>query len=170
MSEFNQIVLLLTFYRIVTVLIGLAFAVLGYKLFCRGVYDKAGELKAAWGDRHLVLKQAAPGTIFALFGVVVIAIGLWRGIEIDVEKARTAAPPTAQEVPPYDLRWRDIFGKRLSRETVAIIEKAIEGKTLEQNEREILNQWLEMERIRIRAYDPDPPKVLPWDAPAPAPG
>jgi hypothetical protein len=39
--------------------------------------------KAAWGNHLLTLRQAAPGTFFALFGAAVISIGLVCGINID---------------------------------------------------------------------------------------
>jgi hypothetical protein len=64
----------------------LGFAYLGYKLFVQGVYERAGELKAAWGDKNLVLKQAAPGTFFALFGVAVIAISIFRGTGLNISE------------------------------------------------------------------------------------
>jgi len=68
MTEFMQGVAIVVFYRTFTIACGLAVIYLGYLLFRVGVYEKAGELKAAWGDRHLTLKQAAPGTFFALLG------------------------------------------------------------------------------------------------------
>jgi hypothetical protein len=85
-TEYLGVVLALVVSRILSALIGLTFAYFGYKLFSLGVYTKAGELRAVWGERHLMLKQAAPGTFFALFGTVVTAVALLGGG--DVERAR----------------------------------------------------------------------------------
>ena len=93
MTEYLAVVLALIVSRIVTALIGLAFAYFGYRLFSLGVYAKAGELRAAWGEKHLMLKQAAPGTFFALFGGIITAAALLGGG--DVERAQTVTS-TAQ--------------------------------------------------------------------------
>lgn len=83
MSEFTYTATLVILYRIVTALSGLAIVYLGYLLFKIGVFEKPAELKASWGDKNLLLKQAAPGTFFALFGAAVIMASLWRGVTFD---------------------------------------------------------------------------------------
>jgi hypothetical protein len=85
MTDFVQVTLVVTLFRTAMIFVGLGFAYLGYKLFRAGVYEHAGDLRAAWGERNLVLKQAAPGTFFALFGVVVIGISIFRGTGLQVE-------------------------------------------------------------------------------------
>ena len=82
MSEYSQMILLFGVYRIAVLAVGALLVYLGYRLFVLGVYEKAGDLKASWGEKHLVLKQAAPGTFFALFGAAVISIAVWKGIHI----------------------------------------------------------------------------------------
>lgn len=37
------------------------------------------DLEAVWKDSTLLLKRAAPGTLFAFFGLVMIGTALWRG-------------------------------------------------------------------------------------------
>ena len=86
MSDFVIVNLMVILFRTIMILLGFGFAYLGYKLFVQGVYERAGELKAAWGDKNLVLKQAAPGTFFALFGVAVIAISIFRGTGLDISE------------------------------------------------------------------------------------
>ena len=83
MSEFTQAILVTSGFRCIALVVGLAFGYFGYKLFAMGVFQKAGELKTVWGDRRLVLKQAAPGTFFALFGTVVVTVTLIQGIDIE---------------------------------------------------------------------------------------
>ena len=86
MNEFVVVNLMVILFRTVMIALGFGFAVLGYKLFVKGVYEKAGDLKAAWGDKNLVLKQAAPGTFFAFFGVAVIAISIIRGTGLEISE------------------------------------------------------------------------------------
>jgi hypothetical protein len=60
--------------------VGLIVVYLGYRLFCRGIFDTGGDFEATWHDNKLILKRAAPGTFFALFGTLIIAVSLWHGI------------------------------------------------------------------------------------------
>ena len=64
-----------------SLLVGSIFAYMGYLLFKAGIWGHAGELEAEFGDNKLVLKKAAPGTFFALFGAIIIAITLYKGLE-----------------------------------------------------------------------------------------
>ena len=84
-KEIVLIILMISTYRIVSLIVGLGFAYMGYKLFIHGVFDKAGELQAAWGEKKLLLKQAAPGTFFSLFGTVIIVVALWKGLSFGLE-------------------------------------------------------------------------------------
>jgi hypothetical protein len=80
MSEGQTLMFSLTLYKVVTILAGLAFAFMGYKLFVHGIFKNAGELQTNWENRKLVLKKAAPGTFFALFGTVIVCTSLLRGL------------------------------------------------------------------------------------------
>jgi len=82
MSEFVQTTMVVAFFRLITVLCGLGALFMGYRLFTLGVYEHAGDLKAAWGDRNLLMKQAAPGTFFALFGAAIVVSGIYAGLGI----------------------------------------------------------------------------------------
>jgi len=72
-------------YKIVSLLVGLAFAYMGYRLFMSSVWGQAGELDAQFGKNKILLKKAAPGTFFALFGAVVVALAIWMGFKIITE-------------------------------------------------------------------------------------
>jgi tetratricopeptide (TPR) repeat protein len=74
---------LLTF-RIAVIIAGIISVVLGYRLFCKGVFPDSGtkegtSVNAKIGESHLTLKNAAPGTCFALFGVIIICSMLIAG-------------------------------------------------------------------------------------------
>ena len=90
MTEFTQGMLIVIAYRALAITLGFGMAYLGYKLFRVGIYEKAGELKAAWGDKNLTLKQAAPGTFFALFGAFVVIVSLFRGVDFAHDRSRAA--------------------------------------------------------------------------------
>jgi hypothetical protein len=84
MSEFTEALLIANIYRYLLIVAGAAFVFMGYRLFVLGYFEKAGEFRAAYGENHVVLKQVSPGIFFALFGVIAISVGVFRGIEIDV--------------------------------------------------------------------------------------
>lgn len=103
MSEPIQAALIMSIYRIITILVGCLIVYLGYRLFNVGIFQKAGELKAAWGERNLTLKQASPGTFFVLFGASIIAISIWRGVNISqtnssVDSANRTVPGEVKQL------------------------------------------------------------------------
>ncbi len=77
----SQIIISLTSYKIISLMVGSIFAYMGYRLFTAGIWGHAGELEAEFGDNKLILKKAAPGTFFALFGAIIISITLYKGLE-----------------------------------------------------------------------------------------
>lgn len=77
----SQIIIALTSYKIISLLAGTIFAYMGYRLFVAGIWGHAGEIEGEFGDNKLVVKKAAPGTFFALFGAMIIAITLYKGLE-----------------------------------------------------------------------------------------
>lgn len=56
---------------------------MGYRLFVKGIWGHAGEMEAEFGDNKLILKKAAPGTFFALFGAIIVAITIYKGLEFE---------------------------------------------------------------------------------------
>tara|TARA_B100001059_G_C17827077_1_gene582071 strand:- start:563 stop:901 length:339 start_codon:yes stop_codon:yes gene_type:complete len=85
----NHIVISLTSYKLLSLLSGCAFAYMGYRLFVSGIWGHTGDLEAEFGDNRLVLKKAAPGTFFALFGAVIVSVTLYKGLEFkDYSKSK----------------------------------------------------------------------------------
>ena len=69
-----------TLFRLAIIGVGVFAIVLGYKLFVRGVMPEGrteGELDA--GEIRLTVKNAAPGTCFALFGAAMVSVMLISG-------------------------------------------------------------------------------------------
>lgn len=86
MNESHTLMLSMTIYKVITLLTGLAFTFMGYKLFIHGIFAETGELQANWENMSLILKKAAPGTFFALFGTVIVCVSLWRGLTFEPAK------------------------------------------------------------------------------------
>ncbi len=79
MSIESTFVLYLILFRLAIITAGVISIVLGYRLFCRGVWPDAGPGKGTSVDAKIAgsrftLKNAAPGTCFAMFGVLIISI------------------------------------------------------------------------------------------------
>ncbi len=141
MSEIVHIIISLETYRIITILVGLVVVYLGYKLFLKSVYAAAGDFTVEWKGLKILLTKGAPGTFFALFGVIIIVVSLWRGISV------------------FEIR-RDIYGdvsavaafgenKETRQRLVYILEKVSDGKQISEREREFLKDELSK---RIEEY------------------
>ena len=95
MSEYGGTAVALTIYHVTVLLVGFGAIVLGYRLFCRGVYEQ-GEL-AVQGRGYRLFQRGAPGMFFALFGTVVVIVGVWRGPEF-FRKVIDGAGQTTEEM------------------------------------------------------------------------
>jgi len=80
-NAYRNTIFALTLYEIASLFTGTFFGYMGYRLFLAGVIEKAGELEHTFGKEHLILKEAAPGTFFALFGCVIVVMTLVRGLK-----------------------------------------------------------------------------------------
>ena len=83
MDTDTYVVLSITLYKALSLLIGTTLSYMGYKLFVSGIWGDAGTFGARHEDTQLVLKNAAPGTFFALFGALVILFTLYKGLELE---------------------------------------------------------------------------------------
>jgi hypothetical protein len=87
-----------TLFRLAIIGAGVFAIVLGYKLFVRGVMPDGrteGELHA--GEIRLTVKNAAPGTCFALFGATMVSVMLIQG-NPELLFDRTAADGGAEHI------------------------------------------------------------------------
>jgi hypothetical protein len=83
-------------YRCLIIATGGLFEYLGYRLFVLGIYEKAGELKASWKGASLLVRQAAPGTFFALFGATIITVAVVRPAEFHNKQSVTPTTLNAE--------------------------------------------------------------------------
>jgi tetratricopeptide (TPR) repeat protein len=90
-----------TLFRLAVIAAGVLIIVLGYRLFLQGLTSRdETDASIEGGGFKLTLKNAAPGTSFALFGAVLISVMVIRGSpELDITTAAPgtgAAPATLQ--------------------------------------------------------------------------
>ncbi|MHC4401050.1 MAG: hypothetical protein ACYTG0_15345 [Planctomycetota bacterium] len=79
-------------YRIVLTIVGFGFALLGYRLFSMGVFGPATDVSGGSDIWRLTIKNAAPGTVFALFGAAIIVISMVRPLSSEIEAGDGADP------------------------------------------------------------------------------
>ena len=126
-----------------SILCGLAIVYFGFRLFRLGFFEKAGELQIAWGSKYLTLKQAAPGTVFAIFGAGIILAAVWQGLEFKLD-----AP--GSEI----ARSHPLSGyKPLPESLKSALKAAADGKQLAEAERKALTAWLETPLLFERSID-----------------
>jgi len=78
---------------------------MGFRLFMAGIWGQSGELTAEFRETRVILKKAAPGTFFALFGTAIIVATLWKGLEIE---RYTGGEPIREEVEKKSSAWEKV--------------------------------------------------------------
>ena len=81
---------LVTFLLLGCIASGVAFAYMGFLLFSAGVTGSS-DVDVDWpGAGKFVLRNAAPGTLFALLGAAITIFALWQGLSLVVFQAPTS--------------------------------------------------------------------------------
>jgi tetratricopeptide (TPR) repeat protein len=99
MSLASEFLLYLTAFRLAIIAAGTICIVLGYRLFVRGVFSPGPpgqdvSVEAHAGSSGFTLKNAAPGSGFGLFGVLLIVVMLVQGgPELTYEALKKATGP-----------------------------------------------------------------------------
>lgn len=89
MDTTTKIIVALTFYKITSLGVGLAFAYMGFRLFLAGIWGDSGNVEAQFLDTKLIVRRAAPGTFFALFGTIVIMMAIFTKLEFRAYEPET---------------------------------------------------------------------------------
>ena len=69
----------LTVYKLACLGVGLAFCYMGYRLFLVGIQKEEGNFELTWKEIQIKLIKAGPGTFYALFGAIIIAVTVYKG-------------------------------------------------------------------------------------------
>lgn len=82
MDTINLYIIYSLIFRLATLFVGVFCIHVGYKLFAKGVFgpSSTNELNAEIAGSKFTLKNAAPGTFFGLFGVIIITTMLVQGM------------------------------------------------------------------------------------------
>lgn len=82
MDTINLYIIYSLIFRLATLIVGVFCIHVGYKLFAKGVFGNSStnELNAEIAGSKFTLKNAAPGTFFGLFGVIIITTMLVQGM------------------------------------------------------------------------------------------
>jgi len=110
----------LTTFRLAIIVTGALSIYLGYKLFVLGILPEGNsETGLEAGNLKLNLKNAAPGTLFALFGVFLVGVMLLQGnpelILKEVERVNALSGESSHEI-VANYKGPDQIDKRLSDE------------------------------------------------------
>lgn len=89
------------YYKILSLFTGVIIIFLGYLLFVKGVFHESGDFEGAFKDNKIILKKAAPGTYFVVFGSIVILMALYKGfVTEDLQKSGKESPAALRSLPP----------------------------------------------------------------------
>lgn len=84
MSFVNAALCYLLLFRLAIIFAAVLCVVLGYRLFCRGIgpsasADASSTVESSIGIGKIILRNAAPGTCFALFGALLLIVTMIQG-------------------------------------------------------------------------------------------
>jgi hypothetical protein len=93
-----------TAFKLASLTVGLSAVFMGYRLFQQGFWGHPTELAANMGENKVLMKGAAPGTFFALFGTAVVVTALVKGFNVDLPVSpvpdKSAVSQQAEATPP----------------------------------------------------------------------
>jgi hypothetical protein len=155
MSDTIKIILIGTGFRAVCLASGLGFAYLGYRLYIKGVFEKAEEIKGHFGEASVVLRNVAPGVVFALFGLICGALGVIRPISIDAELRPTTTANNSKVQPaggiaiePKSQMQETTFGVTEPEPPKAVVAKLSQRAELTaEDEQQLLKSLSEMSEL-----------------------
>ena len=87
------------FFKVLPVLVGAGSIYLGYRLFILGVTGQASlSLQSATVSGQLL--NAAPGLFFAIGGIAIVLVAIWKGVEIVQRRQHPPVEPPQPSDPP----------------------------------------------------------------------
>jgi len=99
MTEFNLTTFSVLFYRLGIIAAGTFIVFLGFKLLQRSLFREGThtDIDAVWGNRKLLIRRAAPGTLFAALGSVIICFSIVYGPTISFKESPPAKAALSTE-------------------------------------------------------------------------
>ena len=81
------------YYKVICIAAGVLIISLGYRLFVKGIFSPSGDVEGRWKDLKIIIRKAAPGTYFVLFGSAIIGFTVYQGFSITEKEAAKSDPP-----------------------------------------------------------------------------
>jgi hypothetical protein len=81
------------YYKVICIAAGVIIISLGYRLFVKGIFSASGDVEGRWKDLKLIVRKAAPGTYFVLFGSAIIGFTVHQGFSMEEKEAAKSSPP-----------------------------------------------------------------------------
>ena len=164
MDSMIVFVIYLALFRLAIIAVGLVSIILGYRLFIRGIFSNtlagsSGEgqkVSAEVGGAKFTLRNAAPGTCFALFGVIILAVMLATGgPEVTQEMLETGGQKTT-------LRGDDQGFQSRSEQAIDYLDKGdlLPAHKIVMEELHLLARHMNNYAWVLRETDPDLPQTL----------
>lgn len=97
-------------YKIACLFTGLIIIFFGYNLFVKGIFNNDGEVEGSWNNFKLIIKRAAAGTYFIIFGSIIISMVVFKGLENEEYSGRTNHP-TIQQTLDTSKKWDSLIIK-----------------------------------------------------------
>src|SRR5271157_2374657 len=125
MTFVNAVLLYLLLFRVAIVAAAVVSVVLGYKLFCRGIGTATGggagsTIESSIVGARLTVKNAAPGTAFALFGAILIVVMLIQSSpSVTWESMSKWRPSSAAQGPAENEQTNKIVMRGSEQDTIA---------------------------------------------------
>ena len=97
----TKVVLILSFtiYKLTSLFVAVIFMYFGYRLFLTGIWGSSGSLEGEFKDMKILMRKAAPGTFFALFGASIAIFTLLQGFDFYYNFQGEALGTTAPSLP-----------------------------------------------------------------------
>lgn len=105
MGPANSNFIALVVYKALALVVGLAFAWMGYRLFTLGIAEKSGDLELKGGTLFgIKVTRAAPGTFFAVLGAAIVIYAVTQILQFSQTRETTPTPgrTTIQTSPSKD--------------------------------------------------------------------
>jgi len=90
-------------YKALALVVGLAFAWMGYRLFVLGITEKSGDMELKGGSLFgIKITRAAPGTFFAVLGAAIVIYAVTQILQFSQTQATPARSSNTVVAPKGD--------------------------------------------------------------------
>lgn len=157
MDILETFVVYLILFRLAIIIAGVVSIFLGYRLFAIGVWPKGNsggtDVGANIAGSRLTLKNAAPGTCFALFGVIIItAMFIGGNPEMTFDSIKDAQSNVGMELSQDDATPADSTGAKVDEGRLRVVLRANTVSDISRNHKRYLQEFISCDTAYARLY------------------